>query len=609
MQLNDAQNKAVCHTTGPMLVLAGPGSGKTRVITERIKHLVGVDEVIPEHILVVTFTRAAAMEMKQRYLADCTRQGVMFGTFHSIFFLILKNAYHYNSSDILKEEEKFRFIKSIAISLNIETDNENDLIAGIISEISRVKSERFDIENYYSLSCGAEDFQRIYKEYDKWLKNRHLIDFDDMMLYTYELFTARKDILALWQKRFKYILVDEFQDINSLQYDIVRMLAKPEDNLFVVGDDDQSIYSFRGSKPELMLNFDKDYPDTGKINLNVNYRCTANIINSASRLISFNTVRFPKELKACKKTGDDIEVKCFDGLLQENEAVVKQIRDYYSQGIAYSDIAVLYRTNNQPQALIHKLLEYNIPVKLKGGIPNIYDHWIAKDIFAYIRLALGARDRETFIQVMNKPKRYISRDCIDSKQVDFDNLEALYEEKKWMQERLWQFQSDLKAVSRMTPVRGLRYIDKVIGYGDYLDEYADWRNIPPENLHDVYEQVCDLASGFNKYFDWLDHVDEYGDWLKTHKQEESDAVCLMTMHGSKGLEFDKVFITDVNEDIIPHKLSTQPEEIEEERRMFYVGMTRAKTKLHLFCVKNRYNSELEPSRFLNEIKLITNKED
>lgn len=601
MQLNDAQNKAVCHTTGPMMVLAGPGSGKTRVITERVKHLINENGAVPENILVVTFTRAAAMEMKQRYISDCSKKGVMFGTFHSIFFLILKYAYHYNSSDILKEEDKFRYIKSAISSLNIESENQNDLVASIISEIGRVKTERFDIENYYSLSCPAEDFQRIYSEYDKLLKKKRLIDFDDMMLYTYELFDARKDILKMWQKKFQYILVDEFQDINAIQYDIVRLLAGSENNLFIVGDDDQSIYSFRGSKPEIMLNFDKDFPDALKVTLNINYRSSANIIETASKLIAHNEVRFDKELIANKDAGESIDIQCFSGLLQENEAVVRQINDYHASGIDYSDIAVLYRTNNQPQALIHKLLEYNIPVKLKAGIPNIYDHWIAKDIFAYIRLALGARDRASFMQVMNRPKRYISRDCVNGQQVDFDELEAMYEDKRWMCERLWQFKSDLKAISRMTPVRGLRYIDKVIGYGDFLKEYAEWRNIPYENLRDVYEQICDLAAGFDKYYDWLDHVDEYAEWKKTNQKEESDAVVLMTLHGSKGLEYERVFITDVNEDIIPNKLSTQPEEIEEERRMFYVGMTRAKTKLHLFYVKNRYNCDLEPSRFLDEL--------
>ena len=601
MQLNDAQNKAVCHVTGPALVLAGPGSGKTRVITERIKYLVNEVKVSPEQILVVTFTRAAAIEMKQRYIAGCKKQGVLFGTFHSIFFLILKNAYKFSASDILREEDGYKFIQETIRKYKWEIEDEKTVVSDVIIEISKVKSERYDINSYYSIACPAENFRRIYEDYNRWLKNKRLIDFDDMLLYTYELFKARKDILKLWQDRYQYILIDEFQDINALQYDIIKMMAEPLNNLFVVGDDDQSIYSFRGSRPELMLNFTKDYPSAKKMVLDTNYRCTGNIVYAATKLIGHNEVRYDKTLNPARAEGEPVDIRCFKNLKDENEAVVKLIYEYYKSGVPYDDIAILYRTNVQPQALIHKLLEYNIPIRLKDGVPNIYDHWIAKDIFAYIKLALGVMERDTFVRVMNKPKRYIARECVSQGRVDFDKVAAMYDDKPWMIDRIFQFKSDVRAVSKMTPVRGLRYIEKIIGYGDYLREYAEERNISVDSLYEIFEEICGMASDYNSYIDWIDSVEEYGKSLKIKSDDVKPSVSLMTLHGSKGLEYEHVIITDINEGIMPHHMSIKPEEIEEERRMFYVGMTRAKNKLHLFHVNNRYNRDCEISRFLLEI--------
>ena len=273
---------------------------------------------------------------------------------------------------------------------------------------------------------------------------------------------------------------------------------------------------------------------------------------------------------------------------------------YIKNGFNYQDIAILYRTNMQPQPLVQKLLEYNIPVRLKDGIPDIYEHWIAKDIMAYIFIALGKRDREYFTRIINRPKRYISRDALDEKTVSFDRLLALYEDKAWMCERIYQLESDIKAIRGMSPQRGIRYIDRVVGYGDFLREYAEERDIDEGGLRDILEQIYYQAGEFSSYEDFIDGIGEYAEWSK-NRENDSEAVTLMTLHGSKGLEFEKVIIMDVNEEIIPHKMSVKPDEIEEERRMFYVGMTRAKTKLHLLYVKNRYSKVLQPSMFLDEI--------
>jgi len=609
MQQSNAQKQAVCHVTGPMLVLAGPGSGKTFTITERVKHLVNNLNVKPENIMVVTFAKAAALEMRERYLASGTSKGVLFGTFHSIFFSILKHAYGYAASDVVTGDEQRQFIQHMVKTSEASSDEYDgtrygasdvkDVVNNILGEISKVKSEQYNINDYYPVSCAVDLFRKIYVSYEKWLRKNRKIDFDDMIKYTYELFSARKDILSAYQERYRYILVDEFQDINYAQYRVLKLLADKYRNLFVVGDDDQSIYGFRESKPELMLNFKNEYPDAKEVLLDINYRCNADIVNAAKNLISHNKVRYEKEIVAYDNEGGAVDIKEFDNLKLQNNYVVHLIKEYIEKGSSYADIAILYRTNIQPQALLYKLLEYNIPVRLKEGIPNMYEHWIARDICSYIRLGMGFRDRATFERVMNKPARYISRGALDNREVSFQKLAALYDDKYWMTERIFQFESDVKSIYKMAPCRGLRYIDKVIGYGDYLKEYAAGHGIDEENLREVFEQLYEDASNYKNYEDWFAHMEECGNWDES--DGTNDAVTLMTMHSSKGLEFENVIIVDVNETIIPHKMSTKPEEIEEERRLFYVGMTRAKKRLHLMYVKHRYNRDLEPSRFLDEI--------
>lgn len=296
MNYNKSQQQAIRHKDGPMLVLAGPGSGKTAVITQRTKQLIEYENIDPSNILVITFTRAAAQEMKQRFLAATgeERTKVTFGTFHAIFFMVLKLAYHFDSGNIISEEQRYQFMREILSYHHLEYRDEGEFIGDVLTEISRVKNEQIPLEHFYSSSCGEEIFRKIYREYDERLKRNRLIDFDDMLTYTYELFSQRKDILSAWQKKYRYILIDEFQDINLIQWKIMCMLAAPENNLFVVGDDDQSIYRFRGSKPEIMLGFQKLYPQAKIVNLEVNYRCEPPIVEAAMRLIAHNEERFPK---------------------------------------------------------------------------------------------------------------------------------------------------------------------------------------------------------------------------------------------------------------------------------------------------------------------------
>lgn len=607
MTLSEAQKEAITHKHGPMLVLAGPGSGKTLVITKRTQHLIEEYGINPARILVITFTKAAAEEMKERFikLMEGRNLGVNFGTFHAVFFKILRYAYNYNASNIISDEQKYRYYKELIDELEIEIEDEKEFIEGISSEISLVKSEKMDINNYYSMNCSEDNFAKLYAGYEKKLRKANLIDFDDMLLLCYELLVARPDILALWQHKYEYILIDEFQDINKIQYDIIRLLAKPQDNLFIVGDDDQSIYRFRGAKPEIMLNFSKDYPQAKQVLLNYNYRSKGKIVHAALRVVKNNSKRYEKEIATVHEDGDDVEIKVAADLPEENKMVLELIHEYHKKGYAYNQIAILYRTNTQPGALVEKLMEYNIPFRMRDAIPNIYEHWITKNILAYIKIAMGSRERALFLEIINRPKRYISRDCFGNPVVDLNRVKEYYSDRSYVIERIEKLEYDLALLKKTNPYAAITYIRRAIGYDDYLREYADFRRMKVDELYDILSELQENSRDFKTYEEWFAHMDAYQEELKRQIEQRKnkfyDGVSLSTFHASKGLEYEVVIIIDANEGITPHRKALLLEDLEEERRMFYVAMTRAKHRVHIFSVKERFHKELAFSRFVGEI--------
>lgn len=604
MQFNNSQLKAVKHKSGPMLVIAGPGSGKTTVLTARIRNLIEEYSVNPANILVITFTKAAANEMKSRFNNMMGRStNVTFGTFHAVFFMILRAAYNYSVDSIIKEDVRQNIIKQAIERSRLEPDDLSEMVSNITGEISRVKTETIDINAYYSASCPEEEFRDIYKYYVKTLKKMGLIDFDDMLLYCHELLTTRRDILAKWQQKYQYILIDEFQDINKIQYDIIKLLAKPQDNLFIVGDDDQSIYGFRGSKPEIMLNFDKDYPDTDKVILDTNYRSTGNIVSAAGRVIAHNKVRFAKNINTVNDPGDKVDIIEFNTQAEEYEKIIDNIRKESALDGNYSDNAVLFRTNSTAAGFVRKLVEYSVPFVTRDGVPNVFEHWIARDVITYMNIAMGSRKRSDFLQIINRPKRYIGRDYLTDAEISFDNLEKYYEDKNWMIERVDRLKYDILAMASMSPYAMINYLRKGVGYDGYLDEYAQSHNMQVRELYDVMDELMESARSFKTFNEWFAYIDEYGTKLRESyaAMDKQNAVILTTMHSSKGLEYPVVYIIDANEEITPHKKAVFAPEIEEERRMFYVAMTRAKRRLNIYYARKRYNKEIEVSRFVKEI--------
>lgn len=609
MEINQPQLAAIRHNTGPMMVLAGPGSGKTLVITRRVQHLIEEYGVNPSNILVITFTKAAAEEMKERFykLTGQKHPGVSFGTFHSVFFTILKFAYGFNASNIIREDQRYAFMKEIIGKLSLEVEDEKEFSEEILSEISLVKGERLDLEHYYSVNCSDDNFKKIYRAYENKLADSHLIDFDDMLVLCLELLSERPDILSLWQNKFEYILIDEFQDINKIQYDVVRLLAKPRNNLFIVGDDDQAIYRFRGAKPEIMLHFTEDYPDSKSISLTNNYRCAGKIMQCAAALIKNNTRRYEKEIKSAVKVNGEVAIRSFESLKDQNLSVVGEILNYNRKGIEFSRIAVLFRTNIQPRALVEKMMEYNIPFQMKDRIPNLYEHWIAQDIISYIRLAMGERERRFFLQVANRPNRYINREAMKEPSIDFLALRKFYGDKDWMLDRIDKLEYDLNLIKNMNPYGAVTYIRKGIGYEGFTEEYARIRNLKIEELTEVLDELSESARNYESFSAWFLHMEEYKEELKRKAKESrergGDRVTLATMHSSKGLEYQVVFIVDANEGITPYRKAVLEADMEEERRLFYVAVTRAKEYLHIYSSKERYNKELSLSRFVGEMLL------
>ncbi len=604
MDLNPSQVSAIRHKEGPMLVLAGPGSGKTLVITERTRYLIEECHISPSNILVITFTKAAATEMKERFQRRMGRAcPVTFGTFHAVFFMILKHAYHYTAENIMKEEQKFQWIREIVTKHKLEYEDETEFLTAILGEISAVKNTGIEIAHYYSKNCAETVFRRIFNEYQEYLYRHGKIDFDDMLVYTKELFLERKDILSAWQKKYPYILIDEFQDINKIQYDVVKLLAGDSQNLFAVGDDDQSIYRFRGAKPEIMLHFKEDFKEAETVLLDTNYRSTVPIVTAAGNVIKYNKERFPKKIQAAGGDGAAVEYLLFEGQREENARIIWDIQEAIDHGANYRDFAILFRTNMQPRFLMEQLMAYNIPFRTRDSIPNLYEHWLAKDLFAYIRIAMGSRERRDFLQIMNRPKRYISRDSLDEPTVAFDVWEWYYEEQPWVAKRIGQLEHDIKVLERLSPYAAINYIRKAIGYDEFCAEYADYRRMKVEDLYDVLDELQESAKEYKDYDGWFSHIETYTKELQEVyrlQNQNMESVTLATLHSAKGLEYENVYLIDVNEGVMPYKKAVLDTEIEEERRMFYVGMTRAKKNLHLFAVKKRNNKDAEISRFIKE---------
>lgn len=600
-----SQREAVEFGAGPMMVLAGPGSGKTFVITHRVCHLIEKQNIRPENILVVTFSKAAAVEMRERFIKlmpDKQGERVTWGTFHSVYFHLLRTAYGYRGDQVITDAERYDVIRELMKKNQMESEDVVGLGTEILSEIAIVKQERMDILHYYAHSCPADLFRQIFVDYEKSISERKKIDFEDMLVMTYELLSQREDIRRACENRYQYILVDEFQDINRMQYEIIQLIAGERANLTIVGDDDQSIYRFRGAKPEIMLGFAKDYPKVKKVLLDINFRSTTQIIEAAGKSIAHNKERFEKQITAARGNGRPVDVIRFKNVYQEVKSIIDDISDYVKAGHSLDDIAILYRTNLQPRLMTEMLMQYNIPFVMKDNIPNLYDHWIARDIKSYLRLSIGMAKRGDLLRICNRPNRYIKREALQFSDGQIRDLFKYYEDKPYMIERIAQLKTNLRAIQNMRPGMAVRFIRKGIGYDEFLEEYAQYHGIEEDELFDILGELEQSADRSETILDWFSHMEEYKEKLaQTKKQEEKIGVRLMTFHSSKGLEYKIVYMIDCNQGITPHRKAKAIEDMEEERRMFYVAMTRAKDRLYVYSADSSFHKKAELSDFVKEI--------
>ena len=614
MNSNPAQAEAIRHGEGPMLVLAGPGSGKTYVITRRVRHLIEQGNVRPDNILVITFSNAAADEMRERFLKDSGSQypGVTFGTFHAVFFHILQIAYNLNPSHILREEQARFVIRDILSELQPELAEEPDMIAGIREEIQKYKGSHppgadYDDQTYEPLSCKRELFYSVLSEYLTVTRSRNLVDFEDMLSLTHALFLNHPEQLSFFRERYRYILIDEFQDINPLQYETVKLLAQAYKNLFVVGDDDQSVYGFRGSAPEIMLHFPEDYPDAKPVILDVNYRCSAEILEAASALIAFNGKRYEKHLRSERGSMGAVSFLCFPDTVSQYDGVAARIRKMLDDGTPPRQIAVLFRTNLDMRGILRSFEKQGIPYRCRTMPPSLYDNPYVSPVLSYLRLADGGNARSDWFAIMNKPVRFVPRSVFRTREVSLSEVYALLHRdgKDYITERLQKLESDLLRIGKMNPYAAIHYIRHIIGYNRYLSELlAD-----PAPATDLLDEVMATASEFRTIGEFLSYAEGEGARRNAARMrgaetgQEPDGVTVQTFHRSKGLEYRHVFLCDCNELVTPHKKALLPEQIEEERRLFYVAMTRAAESLSLCYAKKRLSHEMTPSRFLGEIRL------
>lgn len=510
LTINPIQQKAISFAAGTMQVLAGPGSGKTFVITRRIRYLIEQCNVEPSGILVITFTKAAANEMRQRFmrLMPQTSSPVQFGTFHAIFYHILRQTAKYRQFTLINETEKRKLLLQILHMPVSPLFTGNEKTEYLIKAISQIKNNGESFEHIPSDLFTIEETREIYNQYNGYLSQFHKMDFDDMGLLCLKLFQENPDILAKWQKQYLYIMIDEFQDINWMQYQIIRSMAYPRNNLFIVGDDDQSIYGFRGAKPDIMKQFIKDYPDAKQLLLDKNYRCHEQIVDNSLKVIAVNKNRFHKKITALHRDGEGVILHPFPNQEAEYEAFIQMLDDL-SQNTSPKDLchtAVIYRTNYECSMLAEKLLLHKIPFQMKEALQSRYEHFVIKDMLAYLEFASGNRNKAIFHLFMNRPLRYLKKDCAKEKDTTLKELLDYYGNDIPMQNTARKLFQDLERIGKMRPYAAVCYIRQVIGYDAYLKEKYDMET--SGKLFQIADDFRTLAKSYQSFHELNDYISQ-----------------------------------------------------------------------------------------------------
>ena len=583
------------HTAGAAQVFAGPGSGKTYVTVHRIKQLITGSGVDPSHILVITFTKAAALEMQERFfhILEPDRPPVRFGTFHAVFYHILKQSSQYRGYTIITESEKRKLIRQIIHMHQRFAGLREEDTDSLIASVSSCKRSSVIKPAVQKLDSG--DLLFLVKEYETYLQEFHQMDFDDIIKNCRKLLTDDPVTLAEWQRQFQFIMIDEFQDISPDQYEIIRLLAAPENNLFVVGDEDQSVYGLRGASPDSMQIFQRDYPQADRIFLNINYRCHRQVVEASLKVIEENQNRVVKQIRAAHEEGSGFHLQIFEHKAQQEEELIKALKDMQQTG-RINQCVMICRTNFDCAMWAQCLHGHKIPFFMNEDPKSRFSHFVIRDIMAYLALAQGELLRKHFLRIMNRPVRFLKRDSVPNEQISEAGLLTYYRDSPVLLAQIRKLFRDLDSLRVRKLHLQIHYICKVVGYERYLKE--KYKAQEAEEMIRIASEFQELAKRFVGFADLSDYIERYEETLEEIKKDKRKAgIRVMTMHASKGLEFDTVYIPDCQEGKIPSAKALTVEEVEEERRMFYVAMTRAKKELYLMADKGKTGKDA-PSRFL-----------
>lgn len=602
MLLSKEQRQAVSHKQGPMLVLAGPGSGKTTVITMRVRNLIEHEHVPAGSILVITYTRAAALEMRERFFKMCPEgASVTFATFHSFFFKILRNYCPFESSDLITDNSRKDVVKN-AIEDSIPGFKAGaEVVDSVSKDIALYKNTFLEEGGFTPSSCGIAEFNRILSAYNGRLRTSGNIDFDDILSLTYGLLTKRPDIREELSEAFRYILIDEFQDINLLQYETIRLLESPEANIFAVGDDDQAIYRFRGADPTLMKRFLEDHESAPLVTLPENHRCPKSIVECSSKLIANNHNRFKKDLFSKVEKGS-VAVKAFAKTSDEYRFVVDTCVRAIKKGVDPSSIAILYRNNYQPGPLVSMFTAESLPFNGKTSRSDIYETLPGRIVLSYLAASRGDIPREAALSVINVPERGIMRSKFTAKRTNLLSPDTSGFPSS-SRSALLELSKELRVMNGLDPFASIKYLRKKIGLDKFIKEYCASHTGEGLDLYPILDILEEDARGHATYADWCEHISIKRSAESSRTDGQKDGIRFMSFHSAKGLEFDTVIIIDAVEGTVPSAHALVRDNLEEERRMFYVALTRASRALYVLYTKEHCGRPAAPSRFIGEMSV------
>ena len=601
MGFTEAQKRAIESKARAVLVVAGPGSGKTTVLTERLVYLLK-NGAEAKSCLLLSFTRASSKEMALRF----AKRGIAgnsphFSTIHALCLSLLREVRGIEREGLVNLYEKMDWLSAYFLEKGIAREEVEELLLNYCNQISYFKSITEEERMHFLREEKNEDFLPLFQYYEKMRKLRGKLDFEDLLIEVLLELQKNTRIAESWKSRFSYILVDEFQDLSLIQYAILKALSEKGASLFVVGDEDQSIYGFRGASPDILFRFAGDFPDCERIFLADNFRSKEEIVLLSRRLIGKNKKRFQKPLSGRRGRGGKAKYFLLETGVEEAVLLAEHVESLLREGCPPEEIAVLCRSKMQITPLLPGFMERGIPIVIVEELSNVFQHFIGKDILAYLRLAKNKESSQELVQILSKPYRGLRREKILHKDSGLSDLKRAAKTLK-EREETEKLEKHLEALSKLNPKEAILFIRKEIGYEKYLEDFAKKKNKDFTEWWESFEEITAMSEGYPDLDAFFRFVTEFNRRaLERRKPEEEKGIRFMTYHSAKGLEFDEVFLPDCIEGIIPDGRAKKPEEIEEERRSFYVALTRARKGIHIYVTKTRYSKKVYPSRFIPEL--------